>query len=97
MGPGSQKLDRIGANGYMVVRLRVACLHDAGSCSFLEKMTARGDNSDQIWVVHLKVRSYGPGEPSGATRGPRGRPWRPPEYPDGLDGSDGVVPDKERG
>ena len=32
MGPGSQKLDRIGPNGYMVVRLRVSCWHDAGSC-----------------------------------------------------------------
>ena len=28
----SQELDRIGANGFMVLQLRVSCLHGAGSC-----------------------------------------------------------------
>ena len=32
-----QKLDRIGGNGIMVIRLRVACWRDAGPCRFLEK------------------------------------------------------------
>ena len=48
MGPGSQKLDRIGANGYMVVRLRVSCWHDAGSCRlqrFARKLLRKSDNS----------------------------------------------------
>ena len=33
----SQELDRNGANGFMVLRLRVSCLHDAGSCSQARK------------------------------------------------------------
>ena len=33
IGPVSQKLDRIGANGFMVVRLGVCCWRDAGSCT----------------------------------------------------------------
>ena len=37
LGPRSQKLSRIGANGFRVLRLRVPCLHDAGSCSQARK------------------------------------------------------------
>ena len=33
----SQELNRNGANGFMVLRLRVSCLHDAGSCSQARK------------------------------------------------------------
>ena len=34
---------------------------------------------NNYWTSHLG----GAGEPPGATRRPRGRPWRPPECPDG--------------
>jgi hypothetical protein len=43
--------------------------------------TKRGHG--QIWADNLETHLGGPGEPSGATRRPRGRPWRPPECPDG--------------
>ena len=46
---------------------------------------------------HYKTHLDGPSEPSGATRDPRGRPWRPPDCPDGADGADVGLPDKERG
>ena len=41
--------------------------------------------------------SDGPGEPSGATRDPRGRSQRPPDCSDGMDGADVGVPAGERG
>ena len=41
--------------------------------------------------------SNGPGEPSGATRDPRGRSQRPPDCSDGMDGADVGVPARERG
>ena len=34
----SQELNRNGANGFMVLRLRVSCLHDAGSCSLVRSV-----------------------------------------------------------
>ena len=37
-----------------------------------------GCSLNNYWTSHLG----GAGEPSGATRRPRGRPWRPPECPD---------------
>ena len=38
-----------------------------------------------------------PREPSGAMRGPRERPWRPPDGSDGSDGADGESPGRVRG
>ena len=37
---------------------------------------------NNYWTSHF-THLGGPGELSGATRRPRGRPWRPPECPDG--------------
>ena len=81
LGPRSQKLSRIGANGFRVLRLRVPCLHDAGSCSLQRPAAEKRQLSMFGRVPRYKVDSGGPGEPSGATRDPRGRPGRPPECP----------------
>ena len=51
LGVLSQALDVIGANGFMVLRLRVSCLHDAGSCR-LERQEARKKGVKYLfWVV----------------------------------------------
>ena len=47
--------------------------------------------------VHHKTHLDRPGKPKIGTRDPGGQPQRAPECSDGLDGSDGWVPDKERG
>ena len=46
---------------------------------------------------HHKTRLDRPGEPKIGTRDPGGQPQRAPECSDGLDGSDGWVPDRDRG
>ena len=97
LGVLSQELDRIGANGFMVLRMRVQSKHDAGSCRGQRQGGDKRDESTCDMHFRYKTRLGGPGEPLGATRGPRGRPWRPPECPDGLDGADVGVPGGERG
>ena len=48
-------------------------------------------------VPRYKADSGGPGEPSGATRDPRGRPGRPPDCPDGRRTAPTHVPAWEKG
>ena len=70
------------------------------SCSLLQLSPQGGaemDNPCPFLGCPLKSHTGGPGEPSGATRGPRGRPWRASECPDVVDGSDVGVPAGERG
>ena len=81
----------------MVLRLRVACWRDAGSCRLEAKERAEKGGSDLFWAISLKFRLRRPREPFGAPGEPQGGPWEASEYSDGLDGSDGWVPDKERG
>ena len=50
-----------------------------------------------FWIVHYKTRLDRPGEPKIGTRDPGGQPQRAPECSDGLDGSDGWVPDRDKG
>jgi len=61
-----------------------------------KERAAKGEKS-LFWVVHYKTRLDRPGEPKIGTRDPGGQPQRAPECSDGLDGSDGWVPDRERG
>ena len=92
-----QKLDRIGATGDMVYRLRVACWRDAGHCRLQPRSARQKGGPDLFWVIHYKTRLDRPGEPKVGTRDPGGQPQRAPECSDGLDGSDGWVPGRERG
>ena len=92
-----QKLDRIGATGDMVYRLRVACWRDAGPCRLVAREWREWTTHNLFWVIHYKTRLDRPGEPKVGTRDPGGQPQRAPECSDGLDGSDGGVPDRERG
>ena len=59
-----------------------------------ERAAKRGP--DLFWVSPF-ARLDRPGEPKIGTRDPGGQPQRAPECSDGLDGSDGWVPDKDRG
>ena len=92
-----QKLDRIGATGDMVYRLRVACWRDAGPCRLQPRSARKKGVRTFFGFVHHKTRLDRPGEPKVGTRDPEGQPQRAPECSDGLDGFDGWVPDKERG
>ena len=51
----------------------------------------RGRNCRRFFLVYelLFTLRRTQGEPSGAMRGPRERPWRPPDGSDGSDGADG--------
>ena len=97
LGVLSQALDRIGANGFMVLRMRVQSKHDAGSCRGQRQGGDKRDESTCDMHFRYKTRLGGPGEPLGATRGPRGRPWRASECSDVVDGSDVGSPAWERG
>ena len=97
LGPRSQERSRIGANGIVVLRLRVPCLLDAGSCSLALMWREWTTGSVFGRVPRYKADSGGPGEPSGATRDPRGRPGRPPDCPDGRRTAPTHVPGRVRG
>ena len=81
--PGSQALDKIGATGIMVPRITSIAYRVGGVRALASPALAVprkvGCSLNNYWTSHLG----GAGEPSGATRRPRGRPWRPPECPDG--------------
>ena len=64
-------------------------------CSALPRKACGKGGPNLIWFD--PPLSYGPGEPSGATRDPRGRSQRPPDCSDGMDGADVGVPGRERG
>ena len=92
-----QKLDRIGATGDMVYRLRMACWRDAGPCRLQPRSARQKGVRTFFGFVHHKTRLDRPGEPKIGTRDPGGQPQRAPECSDGLDGSDGWVPGRDKG
>ena len=89
LGPGNQKLGRIGANGIMVIRLRVACWPDAGSCRLQLRMREgrqKGSNPYLGRLIYSLRRSRGA---TGRYQGPTGAAAvaaRVPRRP--MDGSD---------
>ena len=74
----------------------------AASCSFHRREERKEERKKGVDMepnlgCPLKFTLRRSRKPSGATRGPRGRPWRALECPDGADGADGEVPGRERG
>ena len=98
LGPRSQERSRIGANGFVVLRLGVPCLHDAGSCSLARLQ--RGSESGQLdpclgeysctrykaaWRSRGAIRRYQ--GPTGAAWAAAGLPRRPTDGSDACPGA----------
>ena len=81
LGVPSQALDRIGANGFMVVRLRVSCLRDAGSCR-LERQASRKKGVRTFFGLSINIHTQTvpgshralPGDLGGGRGEPRSAP-----------------------
>ena len=80
LGRMSQALGRIGANGFMVYRMRVACWPDAGSCRLQRKTRSREVGSFPtlnpfpllIPTVGIRIFATVPSPPRAAADRPRG-------------------------
>ena len=70
-----QELDRIGANGFMVLRLRVESKRDAGACSLQRRARESCVTPQKLLVNKLLFTLRRPQGATGRYRGPTGAAW----------------------
>ena len=96
-GHYNREIEANGPTGIMVLRMRMPYGADAGPCRLQPR--TRGGEFGTLGPTGKSCCSHlgGPGEPPGATRGPRGRPGRPSACPDGRRTAPTESPAGEKG